>query len=251
MPDDPPSPAPKPMPSRLGIGFNVVLQVALGIAICLGINFLSFRSYSRWDLSPSGGFTLSSSTENFLRKLSKEVEIIVLVSRGSKLYGEIQALSDEYRRNGKNLIKVEFVDPSLDLERAEQIKLENKITLQTSGILVKANKGLRFLPENDLVVESRGMDADHPTLDFRGEDAVTSAIVGLIEGTHRTFYFISGKGSRAELVGTTKPSPRSRTWGGSRTSKSSASTSAKSPPSPPTPMGYSLSARSMTCPNAS
>lgn len=201
MPDDPPSPALKPMPSRLGIGFNVVLQVGLGIAICLGINFLSFRNYSRWDLSPSGGFTLSSSTENFLRKLSKDVEITVLISRGSNLYSEVQALTDEYRRNGKNLIKVEFVDPSRDLERAEQIKLENKITLQTSGILVKANKGLRFLPENDLVVQSPGMDADHPTLDFRGEDAVTSAIVGLIEGTHRTFYFISGKGSRAEAGG--------------------------------------------------
>lgn len=187
------------MPSRFGIGFNVLLQVVLAIAICVGVNYLSFHSYGRWDLSPSGGFTLSSSTESFLRKQSKEIEITVLLSRGSKLYSEVQSLTDEYRRNSKNLIKVEFVDPTRDLERAEQIKLQNKITLQTSGLLVKANKGLRFLPENDLVVQSPGIDADHPTLDFRGEDAITSAIVGLIEGSVRKFYFVSGKGARAEV----------------------------------------------------
>ena len=198
MPDETTRSTARPMPSRFGIGLNVLLQVVLGIAICIGVNYLSFHTYARWDLSPSGGFTLSSSTENFLHKQSKEIEITVLLSRGSKLYGEVQSLVEEYRRNGKNLIKVEFVDPSRDLERAEQIKLENKITLTTSGILVKANKGLRFLPENDLVVQSPGMDADHPTLDFRGEDAVTSAIVGLLEGAQRKFYFISGKGARAE-----------------------------------------------------
>lgn len=198
MPDETSSPVATPMPSRFGIGVNVLLQVVLSIAICLGINYLSFHSYGRWDLSPSGGFTLSSSTQNYLRKVSKEVEITVLISRGSKFYGEVQSLVEEYRRNGKGLIKVEFVDPSRDLERAEQIKVENKITLQTSGLLVKANKGLRFLPENDLVVQGPGMDADHPTLDFRGEDAVTSAIVGLMEGAQRKFYFISGKGARAE-----------------------------------------------------
>lgn len=187
------------MPSRLGIGLNVVLQVLLAAGIVAGVNYASYRSYARWDLSPSGGFTLSSSTENFLRKLSKEVEITVLISRGSNLYNEVQSLTDEYRRSSKNLIKVEFVDPTRDLERAEQIKLENKITLQTSGILVKANKGLRFLPENDLVVQSPGIDKDHPTLDFRGEDAVTSAVVGLIEGSVRKFYFVSGKGARADI----------------------------------------------------
>ncbi len=196
MHDD--APVPRRAPSRWGIGFNVLLQVLLGAAICLGVNFLSYRYYVRQDLSPSGGFTLSSSTENYLRKLSKEVEITVLISRRSKLYDDVRALTDEYLRNGKNLVKVEFVDPTLDAERAEQVKIQNAVTLQTSGVLVKANKGLRFISEAELVIQSPGIDKDHPTLDFRGEDALTSAIVGLLEGAQKRFYFISGKGARAE-----------------------------------------------------
>ena len=193
-----PAPSSHAAPSRLGIGFNVLLQVLLGVAICIGINFLSYRYYVREDLSPSGSFSLSSSTENFLRKLTKEVEIVVLIPRGSKLYEDVRSLTDEYVRYGKKLVRVEFVDPTRDVERAEQIKMENALKLQTTGLLVKANKNLRFIREEEMVIQSPGMDADHPTIEFRCEDAITSAIIGLLEGVQRKFYFITGKGARAE-----------------------------------------------------
>lgn len=193
-----PVPASHSAPSRLGIGFNVLLQVLLGVAICIGVNYLSYRYYVREDLSPSGSFSLSTSTENFLRKLAKEVDIIVLIPRGSKLYEDVRSLTDEYVRNGKKLVKVEFVDPTRDVDRAEQIKLENAMKLQTTGLLIKANKGIRFIREEELVIQSPGMDADHPQLEFRCEDAITSAIIGLMEGTQRKFYFVIGKGARAE-----------------------------------------------------
>lgn len=193
-----PVPASHSAPSRLGIAFNVLLQVLLGAAICVGVNYLSYRYYARRDLSPSGSFSLSSSTENFLRKLAKEVEIIVLIPRGSKLYEDVRSLTDEYVRNGKKLIRVEFVDPTRDVERAEQVKLENAMKLQTTGLLIKANKNLRFIREEELVIQSPGMDADHPLLEFRCEDAITSAIIGLLEGVQRKFYFVVGKGARAE-----------------------------------------------------
>ncbi|MGH7291391.1 MAG: DUF7088 domain-containing protein, partial [Myxococcota bacterium] len=176
----------------------MLLQVLLGVAICIGINYLSYRYYYREDLSPSGSFSLSSSTENFLRKLAKEVEITVLIPRGSKLYEDVRSLTDEYVRNGKKLVKVEFVDPTRDVERAEQIKLENAMKLQTTGLLIKANKNVRFVREEELIIQSPGMDADHPSIEFRCEDAITSAIIGLMEGVQRRFYFVTGKGARAE-----------------------------------------------------
>jgi hypothetical protein len=186
------------MPGRLGIAFNVIAQVLLSIALFLGINYLSYEHFKRWDLSANEDFTLSSSTTNSLRKLGKDVEITVIFTRGSKLYEQLQGLTGEYRRNGKNRVKVDFVDPTRDHERAEELKLQNKFSITQSGILVKANKRSRFIPEQELIIASPGADKDHPHIDFRGEDALTSTIESLIAGEPRKFYFITGKGARAE-----------------------------------------------------
>ncbi len=183
---------------RFGIAFNVLAQVLLSLALFVGINYLSYQHFQRWDLSSNEDFTLSSSSLNSLRKLGKDVEITVIFTRGSKLYEQLQALTEEYRRNGKNRIKVDFVDPTRDHERAEDLKLKNKFSITQSGILVKANKRSRFIPEQELIIASPGPDKDHPMLDFRGEDALTSTIESLIAGEPRKFYFITGKGSRAE-----------------------------------------------------
>ncbi|MDB6120490.1 MAG: ABC-type uncharacterized transport system [Verrucomicrobiaceae bacterium] len=202
MPDPIPSTTssskPKGAPGRFGIGLNVLLQVLLGLAIFGGVNKLSYMYYTRWDLSPESEFTLNSSTLNYLRRQSKEISLTVISQRDSKVYADMQSLIEEYRRNGKGLVKIEFIDPVLDLERTEQFKAENKLTLPQGGVLVKANKGMRFIPEDQMIIRTKGMDADHPQIWFRGEDAITSAIVGLMEGAQRRFYFITGKGSRSE-----------------------------------------------------
>ena len=188
----------KGAPGRLGIGLNVAVQILLSLSIFAGVNYLSFRHYARWDMSESSQFTLNSSSLNYLRRLAKEVTITVLFQRDSKVYGDMQSLVEEYRRNGKGLIKIEFIDPMRDLERTEQFKAENKLSLPQSGVLVKANKAMRFIKEDELIIKTKGMDKDHPQIWFRGEDALTSAIVGLMEGAQRKFYFITGKGSRSE-----------------------------------------------------
>ena len=184
--------------SRSSIAFNVLLQILLGLVLVLGVNLISYRWFTRWDLSPSGAYTLSESSLNFLRKLSKDVDITVLFARGDDMYNDVRALTDEYRRHGKDRIKVQFVDPTRDRDRAEQIKVENALSLQQNGILVKANNGTRFIKQEEMVIISPGMDKDHPRIDFRGEDALTSALVSLMEGGRRKFYLITGKGARPE-----------------------------------------------------
>lgn len=186
------------MPGRFGIGFNVLVQVLLGVAIFLGVNYLSQRYYWRQDLSPSSSHSLSPATLTYLRKLGKEVEMTVVFVRGSALHEYLQGLTDEFRRNGKRLIKVEFLDPVRDAERTEQLKLENSLTLDQSGILIRANKRSRFIKEEELIITTPGPDKDNPRVDLRGEDALLSAIDGLMSGTDRTIYLVSGKGSRPE-----------------------------------------------------
>jgi len=186
------------MPGRFGIGFNVLLQVLLSVVIFFGVNYLSQRYYWRQDLSPSGSHSLSPATLGYLRKLGKEVNMTVVFVRGSPLHEYLQGLTDEFRRNGKRLIKVEFLDPVRDVERTEQLKVENGLTLDQSGIFIRANKRSRFIKEEELIITTPGPDKDNPRVDLRGEDALISAIDGLMSGTDRTIYLVSGKGARPE-----------------------------------------------------
>lgn len=188
----------RPVPTRFGIGVNVGLQVLLAILLFGAVNYLGYRHYWRRDLSVNQDFTLSSATLNYLRKLSKDVSVVVALPRGSMIYEDTQALMDEFRRNGKKRIKVEYVDPTRDIERAEQLKIETGITLAHPGVLVRANERTRLIAEEEILLKRPGADPQHPEIEFRGEDAVLSAMIGLLEGTVRKFYFVTGKGFRDE-----------------------------------------------------
>lgn len=188
----------RPVPTRVGIGINVGVQILLALLLFGGVNYLGYRYYWRRDLSPNQDFTLSSATLNYLRKLSKDVSIIVALPRGSRIYEDTQSLVDEFRRNGKKRVKVEYVDPTRDIERAEQVKIESGVTLAQPGILVRASDRTRFIAEEEIMIKRPGRDAQVPDIEFRGEDAMISAMVGLLEGSARKFYLIAGKGSRDE-----------------------------------------------------
>lgn len=197
---EPPASAPPPAKplKRLGIGLNVGLQLLLGLVLFGIANHLSYRHFVRRDLSPDADYSLTESTVNYLRKLSKDVEITVVFMRDSAIMPDVRALVEEYRGVKKSRIKTEEVDPARDVERAEQLKVRHGITLKGNGILVRANDRSRFIGEEEIVIKGLNRDRDNPSVDFRGEDALTSAIIGLIEGKVRKFYFIAGKGATAE-----------------------------------------------------
>ncbi len=192
---DPPPAANHAMPGRVGIGLNVAVQVALALALFIGVNWLAYHYYQRWDLTPAKSHTLSGMSLTYLRKLGKEVDITLVYPRNAPLYEPARALLEEYQRHGKRLVKVEEIDPVRDIDRAEQLKLETGLTLAQNGVLVRANNRQRFLAEEEIVVRDPA-SKDRPVAGFRGEDAVTSAIVGLMEGRQKRLYLVIGKGAR-------------------------------------------------------
>ena len=199
------SPEPTPerrghAPSRFGIGVNVFFQVLLCVAIFAGVNRLSYRHYTRIDLSPQQSFTLSSLTLNFISKLSKDVYIDIVFPRDSKIYGELTTLLEEYRLSGNSRIRVKSIDPLRDISRAEELKANTGLTLSQSGVLVRCSGRSRFLVEDELVVKSSGTEGERRVTAFRGEDAVTSALISVVEGDAKVFYLVVGKGGRDELA---------------------------------------------------
>jgi len=186
------------MPKRLGIGLNVLIQVILSIAIFAGINRLNYRYYSRFDLSPQQTFTLSQATMNYLGKLTRDVEFHIVFARDSKLYGEVQTLLEEYRLHGKQRVKLRSIDPVRDIERAEALQAQTGLSLAQNGILISSGQNKRFITEEELVIREAGTGTNKQVKEFRGEDAVTSALVSVMEGQVRRFYFIAGKGARSD-----------------------------------------------------
>ena len=182
------------MPSRLGIGVNVVLQMLLFALLFAGANFLSYRYYKRWDLTEGGDQSLSSMTLNNLSKLSKNVDITLLIPRNAAIYNQAYAILDEYKRNGKGRIRLELIDPIRDIQRAEQLKAETGLSLEQPGILLQVGKVQRYVLEDDLTLRDPSKEGS-PVVGYRIEDAVTSSLIGLIEGEKKRFYMVLGKGS--------------------------------------------------------
>ena len=180
---------------RWSIAANVFAQIVLCVALFLLVNYLSYHHYQRFDLSPSRDYTLSELTINNLRKLSKDVTLTLIFTRDSDSMKDARTLMEEYRRVKKNRIHIEEIDPARDIERAEQLKLQNGIVLHGNGILVRANDHNRFIGEDELVIKGLEGGRERPSLDFRGEEAVTSAIISLVEGGAHKFYCIVGKGN--------------------------------------------------------
>lgn len=204
MPDSeqnnpPASAAAKPMPKRYGIGLNVALQVLLALALFAGVNRLNYYHYWRWDLSPSQDYTLSPATLKYLDSLTRDVQINIVFGRDSKVYGEVQSLLEEYHLHGRQRIKVRSIDPVRDIERAEQLKADTGLSLAQNGVLIRCGANKRFITEEELVVREKGTSTNKQIIEFRGEDAISSALISVVEGRVRKFYYVVGKGSRSGL----------------------------------------------------
>lgn len=200
-PDPQPSSASKPEPigpRRMGIGTHVGLQVLLFVVLFLGVNRISYRHHARWDLTPQRSFTLSGATLNYLSKLSKDVFIANIIARDDPLFGETQSLLEEYRIQGGGRIKLRSIDPVRDIERAESLKADSGLSLDQPGVILRCEKRTRFISREDLLVREQGTETQRAIKEFRGEDAVTSALLHVVEGAQRRIYFLVGKGARSE-----------------------------------------------------
>lgn len=191
---------PLDMPKRYGIGLNVAMQIFLALALFAGVNRLGYYHYWRWDFSPSQDYTLSQDTLNYLNSLSRDVQINIVFGRDSKVYGEVQSLLEEYRLHGRKRIKLRSIDPVRDIERAEQLKADTGLSLAQNGILIRCGANKRFITEDELVVREGGTSTNKQIIEFRGEDAISSALISVVEGKVRQFYYVVGKGSRSDAA---------------------------------------------------
>ena len=177
---------------------NTTLQILFSIGLAVAINYLAANYYKRYDITSDAKYSLAAESKAYIQGLAEEVHIIITLPNNSdipeiaKIQSDLKKLAREYqansRRNGKAYINVEFVD--IHRQRGRARELMNRYGIEKENVLFVAcaEKVIEIeLPE--LYNASEGKPSA-----FRGEQAITSAILEVTNKKALKLYFLSGHG---------------------------------------------------------
>ncbi len=177
---------------------NRALQILLGLTLIASLNFLASKYFRRIDLTEQGSFTLAPESKAYIRELKAPVDIIVTIPNDSevpelvRIHEHLRKLLREYeaagRQDGSELVNVEFVDIYRQRKRAQELANRYKLT-EENVILVAMNDRTHEIRQADLYEVG-----DNEIVGFRGEKAITSAIIDVASSELDTIYFLVGHG---------------------------------------------------------
>ncbi len=177
---------------------NRLVQIALGLCLIASLNFLAAKYFGRIDLTQSGTYTLAPESKAYIRELEEPIEIIVTIPNDPEI-AELQQIHQHLRKlfreyqaagtiDGKSYITIEFVDIYRQRKRAQDLANKYNLT-QENIILVAMGDRTREIRQADLYEVENNQIAG-----FRGEKAITSAIIDVSSKEEDKIYFLVGHG---------------------------------------------------------
>jgi hypothetical protein len=197
-----PAQATKPVSSipRFSIGANVVLQTMILTVIVIMINYFNFRHFKRWDFSRNQKYALSPLTKNLLGSLKKPVQAIIFFPNAGLIAQDVSSLLREYEYASHQKLSVEVVDPYRNLLRAKELSEKYKFGSSDNIVILDFEGRSKFVNATDMAeMDSSGaMLGQQPTVRaFKGEEALTSALLEITEEKQNKLYFLTGHGEPA------------------------------------------------------
>src|SRR5436309_12575269 len=180
---------------RIRIGFNVFAQVILLLFVALMVNSLAFRHYRRWDFSRDQKYALSDKTKRFLHSIKGKMRITVFFAPNTPITADLQNLLTEYQYAGNGKIDVEQIDPERSLSRAKELFDKYKVVTDESLLVLDYDGRNKSVKASDMAdVDQSGMAfGEGPRVAaFKGEQAITSAMIDLVEGKKKTLGYLTG-----------------------------------------------------------
>src|SRR5436309_12651043 len=178
---------------RLQIGLNLVVQLILIFFLVSAINWIGFRHYKRWDASRDQKYTLSDKTKRFLNTIKGKVRITVFFSPNTPISADVSSLLTEYQYAAKKKIDIENIDPERNLSRAKE--LFDKVVTDESLIVVDyqgRNKTVKASGMAEIDQSGMALGEGPRVAAFKGEQALTSAMMDLVEGKKNTLGYVLG-----------------------------------------------------------
>ncbi len=185
---------------RIRIGLNVLVQVVLILFLAAMVNSFAFKHYKRWDFSRDQKYALSDKTKRFLDTLKGKMRITVFFSPGTPITADVQNLLTEYQYAGKGKIDVEQIDPERNLSRAKELFDKYKVVTDESLLVLDydgRNKTVKASEMADIDQSGMAFGEGPRVAAFKGEQAITSAMIDLVEGKKETLGYVAGHGEPA------------------------------------------------------
>jgi ABC-type uncharacterized transport system len=186
--------------NRLAIGFNVLSQVVLFTAIIMMVNYVNFRHFKRWDFSRNQKYALAPLTKNLLSGLKKPVKAVVFFPGFQAIAQDVSALLREYEYASDKKLTVELVDPYRNLLRAKELSEKYKFGSSDNIVILDCEGKSKFVNASDMadMDNSGAMFGQAPAVrSFKGEEALTSALLEITEEKQSKLYFLTGHGEPA------------------------------------------------------
>ena len=189
-------------PPRTRIKIGVGLQILSGVIIYLLLNHLAFIHYERFDFSRSQKFALASQTKSVLKEFKQPLKIIIVcsptfVSPAAGLLPDLRNLMTEFLFNKRENLLVEYVDPTRNLTRAEDLKTKYNLSRIDDLIILEHDGSHRLANildtgEFDFSMIPHG--GAPVLLAFRGEQTLTTSMLQLLNPDTETVAFLQGHG---------------------------------------------------------
>src|SRR5436853_5114320 len=180
---------------RIRIGLNVLVQIVLILFLAAMVNSYAFKHYARWDFSRDQKYALSDKTKRFLDTLKGKMRLTVFFPPGTPIITDVQNLLTEYQYAGKGKIDIEQIDPERNLSRAKELFDKYKVVTDESLLVLDYDRRNRSVKASEMAdVDQSGMAVgEGPRVAaFKGEQAITGAMIDLVEGKKKTLGYITG-----------------------------------------------------------
>ncbi len=180
---------------RIRIGLNVLVQIVLILFLAAMVNSLAFKHYRRWDFSRDQKYALSDKTKRFLETLKDKMRITVFFSPGTPITADVQNLLTEYQYAGNGKIDLEQIDPERNLSRAKELFDKYKVVTDESLLVLDydgRNKTVKASEMADVDQSGAALGEGPRIAAFKGEQAITSAMIDLVEGKKKTLGYVTG-----------------------------------------------------------
>jgi len=180
---------------RIRIGLNVVVQITLVLFLAAMVNSFAFKHYKRWDFSRDQKYALSDKTKRFLDTLKGKMRITVFFSPNTPITADVQNLLTEYQYAGKGKIDVEQIDPDRNLSRAKELFDKYKVVTDESLLVLDydgRNKTVKASEMADVDQSGTALGEGPRVAAFKGEQAITSAMIDLVEGKKKALGYVTG-----------------------------------------------------------
>jgi ABC-type uncharacterized transport system involved in gliding motility auxiliary subunit len=180
---------------RLQIGLNLLVQLVLIFFLVSAVNWLGFRHYKRWDVSRDQKYALSDKTKRFLDTIKGKVRITVFFSPSTPIAADVQSLLTEYQYAAKGKVDIENIDPQRNLSRAKELFDKYKVVSDESLLVIDYEGRNKTVKASDMAeIDQSGMAfGEGPRVTaFKGEQAITSAMIDLVEGKKNTIGYVTG-----------------------------------------------------------